>query len=237
MSDPVDPIPPAFEHFIPHLTCDPCGEALEFYKKAFGAVEMSRLPGPDGKKIMHAALRIEGDVLFLADDFPEFRGGKAGPRTPAGGHVLGRSLRHRRRSVRPSLVLRHAGAAMKAASTGERISLRKRRENSLAWLGTFLDDAVFRASTMRSKCTACGKTLKVKTELAGKKVRCPHCKDVTVASAARRDNAAPRRRRRPRTAGRPGAAEGRRRPTASRSTFWPPPRVPMSSADSGRIAC
>jgi serine/threonine protein kinase/phage FluMu protein Com len=37
---------------------------------------------------------------------------------------------------------------------------------------------------MRSKCTACGKSLKVKTELAGKKVRCPHCKDVTLVSAA-----------------------------------------------------
>jgi serine/threonine protein kinase len=42
---------------------------------------------------------------------------------------------------------------------------------------------------MRSKCTACGKTLKVKTDLAGKKVRCPHCKEPTRLSAL--DEAAP----------------------------------------------
>jgi serine/threonine protein kinase len=36
---------------------------------------------------------------------------------------------------------------------------------------------------MRSKCTACGKTLKVKTDLAGKKVRCPHCKEPTRLAA------------------------------------------------------
>jgi uncharacterized glyoxalase superfamily protein PhnB len=88
MSNPVDPIPPAFDHFIPHLTCDPCGEALEFYKKAFGGVEMHRLPAPDGKKIMHASLRIGGDVLFLADDFPEYRGGKAGTAKALGGTPL-----------------------------------------------------------------------------------------------------------------------------------------------------
>jgi serine/threonine protein kinase len=44
---------------------------------------------------------------------------------------------------------------------------------------------------MRSKCTACGKSFKVKTELAGKKVRCPHCKDVTVVSPIDEMHSAP----------------------------------------------
>ena len=88
MSNPVDPIPLSHDHFIPHLVCDPCGEAIEFYKKAFGATEMRRLPAPDGKKIMHIALRVGGEILFLADDFPEYRGGKAGTAKALGGTPL-----------------------------------------------------------------------------------------------------------------------------------------------------
>lgn len=73
----VNPIPTGSEGFIPHLVCDPCADAIEFYKKAFGAEEMGRHPGPDGKRIMHAAVRIDGKPVFLADDFPEFCGGKS----------------------------------------------------------------------------------------------------------------------------------------------------------------
>jgi uncharacterized glyoxalase superfamily protein PhnB len=65
------------ENLIPHLVCERCAEAIDFYKKAFGAEEIHRLPGPDGRKIMHAAIRIGNSVVFLADDFPELRGGKA----------------------------------------------------------------------------------------------------------------------------------------------------------------
>ena len=70
------PIPDGHEGLIPHLVCSPAAEALEFYKKAFGAEEVHRMPGPDGR-LMHAAIRIEGKYLFLADDFPEYCGGKA----------------------------------------------------------------------------------------------------------------------------------------------------------------
>jgi uncharacterized glyoxalase superfamily protein PhnB len=77
MSKSTQPIPPGLEHLIPHLVCDPCSEAIEFYKKAFGAEEMQRIPGPDGGRIMHAAIRIGNNVVFLVDDFPEFCGGKA----------------------------------------------------------------------------------------------------------------------------------------------------------------
>ncbi len=71
------PIPPGKESLIPHLVCDPCSEAIEFYKKAFGAEELNRITGPDGRKVMHAALRFGSCVLFLNDDFPEFNGGKS----------------------------------------------------------------------------------------------------------------------------------------------------------------
>ena len=54
-------------------------EAIEFYKKAFGAEELLRHPADDGKRLLHAHLKINGGSLMLADDFPEYRGGKAGP--------------------------------------------------------------------------------------------------------------------------------------------------------------
>ena len=68
-------IPQGCEGLIPHLVCDPCAEAIEFYKQAFGAEELCRMPAPDGKRLMHAAIRIGGNQVFLADDFPEYCGG------------------------------------------------------------------------------------------------------------------------------------------------------------------
>lgn len=66
------PIPEGQEGLIPHLVCDPCSEAIEFYRKAFGAEETGRVTHPETGKIMHAALRIDGRMLFLCDDIPEF---------------------------------------------------------------------------------------------------------------------------------------------------------------------
>jgi PhnB protein len=77
MSKSTQPIPPGHDHLIPHLVCSPCSEAIEFYKKAFGAEEAFRLPAPDGQRIMHAAMKIGKSVVMLVDDFPEFCGGKA----------------------------------------------------------------------------------------------------------------------------------------------------------------
>ncbi len=76
MSQSIQPIPAGQENLIPHLVCDPCTAAIEFYKKAFGAEEVSRLPAPDGR-IMHAQLRIGKSLIYLVDDFPEQCGGKA----------------------------------------------------------------------------------------------------------------------------------------------------------------
>lgn len=51
----------------PHLVCDGAAEAIAFYKKAFGAEEMIRLPGKDGK-IMHACVSINGAPVMLVDE-------------------------------------------------------------------------------------------------------------------------------------------------------------------------
>ena len=79
------PIPPGQDGFIPHLCCSPCDQAIEFYKRAFGAVEVSRMAAPGGSKLMHAALLIDGKSLFLADAFPEYCGGKVETATALGG--------------------------------------------------------------------------------------------------------------------------------------------------------
>ena len=79
------PIPAGSEGLIPHLVCDPCADAIEFYKKAFGAQETYRVPAPDGRRLIHAEIRIDGRPLFLADDFPEYCGGKASSPQALGG--------------------------------------------------------------------------------------------------------------------------------------------------------
>lgn len=69
----------------PHLTVHDAADAIEFYKRAFGAVEMGRAPAPDGKRLMHAALVLNGGLVMLADDFPEMGGGaKSDPKALGG---------------------------------------------------------------------------------------------------------------------------------------------------------
>jgi len=71
------PIPKNREGMIPHLVCDGCAAAIEFYKKAFGAKEAGRMPAPDGQRIIHAEIIIDNRPLFLNDDFPEYSAGKS----------------------------------------------------------------------------------------------------------------------------------------------------------------
>jgi hypothetical protein len=56
---------------VPYLSFDGASEAVEFYRQAFGAKEIARMYGQDGKKIMHCQLEINGGALMLADNFPE----------------------------------------------------------------------------------------------------------------------------------------------------------------------
>jgi PhnB protein len=69
---------------IPHLICSPAAAAMDFYAKAFGAKELARVPGPDGK-LMHAAMMIGPSTIFLCDDFPEHCGGKSRTAKALGG--------------------------------------------------------------------------------------------------------------------------------------------------------
>jgi len=78
------PIPQGMHSVTPHLVCAGAAKAIDFYKKAFGATEEARLPGPDGK-LMHAAIRIGDSTVMLADEFPEW--GSVGPKALKGSPV------------------------------------------------------------------------------------------------------------------------------------------------------
>lgn len=71
-------IPEGMHTVTPHLVIDGASDAIEFYKKAFGAVEASRLAGPEGK-LMHASIRIGDSTLMLVDEAPQY--GMLGPKT------------------------------------------------------------------------------------------------------------------------------------------------------------
>ncbi len=64
-------VPEGFSTATPHLIVRDCAQALEFYKKAFGAKETVRMDGPGGK-ILHAEIKIGDSHLFLADEMPEW---------------------------------------------------------------------------------------------------------------------------------------------------------------------
>ena len=70
MSRTALPIPAGYEHATPYLTCKDAAQAIEFYKAAFGATELCRMPMPGGK-IGHAELKIADAIIMLSDEFPE----------------------------------------------------------------------------------------------------------------------------------------------------------------------
>ena len=71
MASPVKRVPQGFHTVTPHIVVRGASEAIEFYKKAFGARELSRSPGPDGKSLMHAEIQIGDSRIFLNDEFPD----------------------------------------------------------------------------------------------------------------------------------------------------------------------
>ena len=68
----------------PHLVCAQAAKAIDFYREAFGAEEVLRVPGPDGK-LMHAHLRFGDSSVFLVEEFPEW--GSFGPHALKGSPV------------------------------------------------------------------------------------------------------------------------------------------------------
>lgn len=81
----VKPIPDDMRGLVPHLICSNASDAIDFYKRAFSAVEVSRTTMPNGK-LMNAILRIGGSALMLMDENPEW--GARGP-TLLGGSPVG----------------------------------------------------------------------------------------------------------------------------------------------------
>jgi uncharacterized glyoxalase superfamily protein PhnB len=80
----VKPSPDGMHSLTPHLICGGAAEAIEFYVKAFNAVELTRMPGPQGK-LMHAVIRIGDSALMLVDENPQW--GLLGPKALKGSPV------------------------------------------------------------------------------------------------------------------------------------------------------
>ncbi len=78
------PIPDGMHTVTPHLTCTGAAEAIKFYQKAFGAVELTRMPDASGK-VMHASIRIGDSVIMLNDEMPEW--GTLSPKSLKGSPV------------------------------------------------------------------------------------------------------------------------------------------------------
>jgi PhnB protein len=66
----VKAIPEGYHTVTPYLIVNGAARALDFYRKAFGAKEQVRMPGPDGK-VMHAEIQIGDSKVMLADEFPQ----------------------------------------------------------------------------------------------------------------------------------------------------------------------
>jgi len=84
MATNVKPIPEGYHSVTPYLIIKGAAEAIEYYKKSFGATELFRMPAPDGK-IGHAEIKIGDSPIMLADEHPNL--GHVGPQTLGGTSV------------------------------------------------------------------------------------------------------------------------------------------------------
>ncbi len=71
MSSAVKPIPEGRHSIAPHLVIKDAALAIPFYEKVFGAVEIMRMPMPDGR-LGHAEIQIGDSLVYLTDEFPDF---------------------------------------------------------------------------------------------------------------------------------------------------------------------
>jgi PhnB protein len=81
---PVKPIPDGMRTVTPYLVCAGASDAIAFYKKAFGATEVLRVPSPDGR-LLHATICIGDSAVMLNDEFPDM--GALGPKARGGSSV------------------------------------------------------------------------------------------------------------------------------------------------------
>ncbi len=77
----VNPIPEGYHSITPYLVVNNGVEAIEFYRRAFGAIEKYRHSSPDGKTIINAELRIGDSPILLSDEFSH-EGGTESCRSP-----------------------------------------------------------------------------------------------------------------------------------------------------------
>ena len=82
--DAVKRIPDGMRTVTPHLVCAGAAEAIDFYKRAFGATELMRLAAGDGR-LLHACIRIGDSAVMLVDEFPEWC--SLGPKSRNGSSV------------------------------------------------------------------------------------------------------------------------------------------------------
>lgn len=80
----VKPIPEGYHTLTPYLVMTGAAEALEFYKKAFGAVELVCMRGPENK-VMHAEIKIGDSIIMFSEECPEM--GFKGPKSLGGSGV------------------------------------------------------------------------------------------------------------------------------------------------------
>jgi len=85
MASKVKPVQDGHHTVVPYLILSNAAEAIEFYKKAFDAVDQGRMAGPGGQGIIHAEIRIGDSLLYLADEFPGM--GNPSPQTLGGSPV------------------------------------------------------------------------------------------------------------------------------------------------------
>ena len=76
MAKAKSPVPQGFHTVTPHLILNNASQAIDWYKKALGAEEVSRALGPDGK-VMHAELRIGNSLIMLNDEMGGAKSAKA----------------------------------------------------------------------------------------------------------------------------------------------------------------
>ena len=69
MATTVKPIPDGYHSVTPQLVLDDSAKAIDFYKEAFGAEEILRMPGPGGK-IVHAEIRVGDSIIMMSDEMP-----------------------------------------------------------------------------------------------------------------------------------------------------------------------
>ncbi len=62
------------QRITPYLSVRGAAEAIDFYRQAFGAEEAMRMQADDGKRVLHAVVRINGGAVMLSDEFPEYNG-------------------------------------------------------------------------------------------------------------------------------------------------------------------